>query len=65
MLGILKITQDNPIETWRLVPLQDFTTKSDIAWNQSIPEIDKQLYKKYNLSKEEIAFIESKVREME
>lgn len=65
MLGILKITQDNPIETWRLVPLQDFTTKSDIDWNQSIPEIDKQLYKKYNLSKEEIAFIESKVREME
>lgn len=64
MLGILKITQDNPIETWRLVPLQDFTTKSDIDWSQSIPEIDKQLYKKYNLSPEEIAFIESKVREM-
>lgn len=64
MLGILKITQDNPIETWRLVPLQDFTTKSDIDWSQSIPEIDKQLYKKYNLSPEEISFIESKVREM-
>ena len=64
MLGILKITQDNPIETWRLVPLQDFTTKSDIDWNQSIPEIDKQLYKKYGLSAEEVEFIESKVREM-
>lgn len=64
MLGILKITQDNPIETWRLVPLQDFTTKSDIDWSKSIPEIDKQLYKKYNLSPEEISFIESKVREM-
>lgn len=64
MLGILKITQDNPIETWRLVPLQDFTANSDIDWSKSVSEIDKQLYKKYNLSKEEIAFIESKVREM-
>lgn len=64
MLGILKITQDNPIETWRLVPLQDFTANSDIDWSKSIPEIDKQLYKKYGLSAEEISFIESKVREM-
>lgn len=64
MLGILKITQDNPIETWRLVPLQNFKTNSDIDWSKSVSEIDKQLYKKYNLSKEEIAFIESKVREM-
>lgn len=64
MLGILKITQDNPIETWRLVPLQNFKTNRDIDWSKSIPEIDKQLYKKYGLSAEEIAFIESKVREM-
>lgn len=64
MLGILKITQDNPIETWRLVPLQNFKTNSDIDWSKSIPEIDKQLYKKYGLSAEEISFIESKVREM-
>lgn len=64
MLGILKITQDNPIETWRLVPLQDFTSNSDIDWSKSVSEIDKQLYKKYNLSKDEIEFIESKVREM-
>ena len=65
MLGILKITQDNPIETWRLVPLQDFTANSDIDWSKSIPEIDKQLYKKYELSLEEIAFIEKNVRVME
>ena len=64
MLGILKITQDNPIETWRLVPLQNFKTNSDIDWSKSIPEIDKQLYKKYGLSADEISFIESKVREM-
>ena len=64
MLGTLKVTQDNPRETWLNVPLQDFTANSDIDWSKSIPEIDKQLYKKYNLSKEEIAFIESKVKEM-
>lgn len=64
MLGTLKVTQDNPRETWLNVPLQDFTTNSDIDWSQSIPEIDKQLYKKYGLSADEISFIESKVREM-
>lgn len=64
MLGTLKVTQDNPRETWLNVPLQDFTANSDIDWNKSIPEIDRQLYKKYGLSKDEIAFIESKVREM-
>ena len=53
------------VESDTIISIKDFTTKSDIDWNQSIPEIDKQLYKKYNLSKEEIAFIESKVREME
>lgn len=64
MLGTLKVTQDNPRETWLNVPLQDFTTNSDIDWSKSVSEIDKQLYKKYNLSAEEIEFIESKVREM-
>ena len=64
MLGTLKVTQDNPRETWLNVPLQDFTANSDIDWSKSVSEIDKQLYKKYNLSKDEIEFIESKVREM-
>lgn len=64
MLGTLKVTQDNPRETWLNVPLQDFTTNSDIDWSKSVSEIDKQLYKKYGLLAEEIAFIESKVREM-
>lgn len=65
MLGILKITQDNTKETWRKVPIQDFTPSSDIDWSQSIENIDQQLYKKYNLSQEEIDFIESKVRAMD
>lgn len=65
MLGILKATQHNPKSTWKYVPLQDFTKKSDINWSKSIPEIDQQLYKKYNLSPEEIKFIETHVKEMD
>ena len=65
VLGILKITQDNPVGVWKFVPLQDFTNKSDIDWTQSIPDIDRQLYAKYKLSQEEIDFIEAKVRAMD
>ncbi|HEL2247712.1 TPA: Eco57I restriction-modification methylase domain-containing protein [Streptococcus suis] len=65
MLGVLKITQDNTRDKWAKVPLQDFTSISDIDWSQSVAEIDAQLYKKYGLSQEEIDFIESKVREMD
>ncbi len=64
LLGVLKTTQDITPEKWKCVPLQDFTTSSDINWSASIPDIDKQLYKKYNLSDEEINFIETKVKEM-
>lgn len=64
MLGILKITQDNTRTRWRLVPMQDFTSNSDIDWQKSIHEIDQQLYKKYDFSNEEINFIETNVVEM-
>jgi len=37
---------------------------SDIDWSRSVAEIDTELYKKYALDAAEIAFIESKVREM-
>lgn len=65
MLGVLKVTQNNPKETWAYVPMQDFTENSDIDWSKSIPEIDKQLYAKYNLDESEIAFIESMIKPME
>lgn len=48
-----------------VIPDQNFTSKSDIDWSQSIAQIDQQLYKKYGLSEKEIAFIEEKVRAME
>ena len=64
MLGILKVTQNNAKPTWRYVPLQDFTANSDIDWSKSVAEIDRQLYAKYGLDDNEIAFIESHVKEM-
>lgn len=65
MLGVKKVTQHNPKATWEYVPIQDFTGASDIDWSKTIPEIDVQLYEKYRLDQEEIAFIESMVKPME
>lgn len=66
MLGVAKKTQNNQAKSvWKFIPLQDFTPNSDIDWSQSIENIDQQLYKKYNLSQDEIDFIESKVRAMD
>ena len=65
LLGALKVTQRNNAQTWAKVPLQDFTKDSDIDWTQSVADIDRQLYQKYDLSPEEIAFIETHVREMD
>lgn len=65
MLGVLKATQHNPASTWKHVPLQNFTPDSDIDWTKPIPEIDQQLYAKYGLEADEIAFIEDKVKPME
>lgn len=64
LLGVLKVTQHITAEKWEYVPLQDFTSASDIDWTRPIPEIDRQLYKKYGLDESEIEFIESHVKEM-
>lgn len=64
MLGVLKITQHNSRATWAKVPVQDFTSTSDIDWSTSISAIDQQLYAKYKLSAEEIEFIERMIKPM-
>ena len=64
LLGVLKITQDNPPEKWHYVPLQDFTSSSDIDWSQSVEKIDEQLFNKYRLDDKEISFIKTHVKEM-
>lgn len=45
-----------------LVPDQDFTSSSDIDWEQSIDAINKQLYVKYSLSDSEIGYIENIIK---
>lgn len=65
MLGMLKVTQDNLARVWSYIPNQDFTASSDIDWSKSIPDFDQQLYAKYGLDADEIAFIEDNVKPME
>lgn len=65
LLSLKTTTQHMPPKAYSFVPLQDFTEKSDIDWSKSVAEIDQQLYKKYHLSNEEIAFIESMIKPME
>ena len=53
-----------------LTSLKSFTPRNaerapDIDWTKPISGIDQQLYKKYGLNDEEIAFIESMIRPME
>ncbi|SPS10938.1 hypothetical protein AMHIJAGA_00871 [Lactococcus lactis] len=65
LLGVLKMTQDTSPEKWKKVPMQDFSIYSEIDWTKSIPEIDQQLYKKYDLNQNDIQFIEDKVKSMQ
>lgn len=64
LLGIKKVTQENTAKVWEHVPLQDFTSSSDIDWSKSIEEIDEQLFDKYGLDEQERNFIRTKVKEM-
>lgn len=64
LVSAAKLSQDAMSKVYRFVPLQDFTAGSDIDWSKSVEEIDAQLYAKYNLSDEEIAFIESMIKPM-
>jgi site-specific DNA-methyltransferase (adenine-specific) len=55
LVMLKKVTQDTPKFVYSLVPIQNFSE----SWT------DEKLYKKYGLTKDEIAFIESMVRPME
>lgn len=64
LLGVKKVTQHCPPTVWKLIPLQNFASSSDIDWSKSVHEIDLQLYRKYGLDDNEIDFIETHVEEM-
>lgn len=55
LLSMAKISQHGTSKTYRFVPTQDFSS----AWT------DEELYAKYGLAEEEIAFIESMIKPME
>ena len=65
LVSLRKITQHATKSTYTWVPIQNFTSASDIDWSVPIPEIDKQLYAKYKLSADEINFIETAIKPME
>ena len=62
MVQTIKVSQNVTQIVYRFVPMQDFTSKSDINWNVPTPEIDAQLFKKYGLSDSEISLINSSIK---
>lgn len=62
--SLAKASQDATQKTYRFIPIQDFTNASNIDWSVSIDKIDKQLYLKYDLTKEEVTHIEAKIKSM-
>ena len=64
LVSVKKKTQDASRDVYQFVPLQDFANNRDIDWSRSVADIDWQLYNKYGLSDEEIAFIESMIKPM-
>ena len=65
LLASILITQNIVRDKFKFVPIQNYKNNSDIDWSQSIPDIDRQLYTKYNLSDDEIAFIEKTIKPMD
>lgn len=55
MVSLIKNTQDCTQKVYQFVPMQNF----------SKPWTDEELYKKYNLTQEEVDFIESMIKPME
>ena len=65
LLASILITQNIVRDKFKFVPIQNYKNNSDIDWSQSIPDIDRQLYTKYNLSDDEIAIIEKMIKPMD
>lgn len=59
--GSMQVSKD----VFRFVPLEDFTQGSDIDWTKPVEQIDKDLYKKYDLKPHEVDFIEKMIKPME
>ena len=65
LLASILITQNIVRDKFAFVPIQNYKGESDIDWSASISDIDRQLYRKYGLSADEVAFIEKMIKPME
>lgn len=63
--SIAKSSHDASRKTYCFIPTQDFTSSSDIDWRKEVSDIDAQLYQKYNLTQDEINYIESTIKPMD
>ncbi|TLS35403.1 Eco57I restriction-modification methylase domain-containing protein [Pseudalkalibacillus caeni] len=62
--SLAKNSQHGTRNTYRFIPLQDFKSNSSINWSVSNEEIDDQLFNKYNLTKDEVDYINRKIKPM-
>lgn len=63
-VNILKPDQKMSNRVFALVPMQKFIGDTDIDWSQSISDIDEQLFKKYKLTADEVAYIKRTIKPM-
>lgn len=64
LAGVMKVTHNITQIVYKYVPIQNFDSSTDIDWSKSIEDIDKQLYRKYHLTNEEINIIENSIKPM-
>nr|WP_195886728.1 Eco57I restriction-modification methylase domain-containing protein [Mycoplasma feriruminatoris] len=57
LISQIKKTQNAARGVYKYVPIFDFETTNDIDWNKSIEEIDKDIFKKFNLTIDEIDYV--------
>lgn len=60
-----KNSQHGTRNTYRFVPLQRFENNDELNWNETVENLDKQLYIKYNLTEFEELHIENKIKSMQ
>ena len=65
MISILKVSQNVYQNVYQFVPIQNFKNNSDITWGDGLDDLDEQLYKKYNLTDEQISWIINKIDKVE
>ncbi len=64
LLFFNRIQKNASKKTFKTIPIQDFTSKSDINWDKPIDKIDEQLFKKYELNEKEINYIKQNIKSM-